>query len=53
MKKIKTQGRHGQLNKALRLHRRSLGQWRAQPQQVRSSPTTRYTLAEAEWQEGV
>lgn len=52
-KNNKTQGRLGQCNKIMRLRRRALGQWKAQPQQVRASATTRYSLAETEWREGV
>lgn len=47
----KTQGRLGQCNKAFRLRRRALNQWRPQPQQVRQSAVTRFSLAEAEWRE--
>jgi hypothetical protein len=40
-----------QCNKALRLVRRSLKQWVAQPQSVRNSPLTRYGIADAEFKE--
>lgn len=48
--KNKTQGRHGQMNKVMRLRRRELGQWRPQPQQARG--VNRFTIADAEWRSG-
>lgn len=46
-------GRLPQCNKVLRLVRRSLNQWTAQPQAVRNSPLTRYTLENEAFKEGL
>lgn len=45
-------GRLPQMNKALRLRKRALGQWVATPQNVPVETLTRYEIEEAAWRGG-